>query len=1111
MKRYKSYLAVLIAVFSSIPAWGEIANRGEWTKTTISNEQTINLTGNVTIKGIITIGEGGKLTINANGAARTIKCVTNLKQMFLIQGGGQLIIKGTSSNRITIDGGAVFSGGIPFTSSGDEYTAVGNTGIVLEEAIQNNNSKLTLQYVTIQNVAGEGNGGAILVTGSNKGDTRRTSISNCTIQYCTAKHGSALHVNLENGGNAEPDKCRVNITNTTVQYCYSSGSSKGSEGGTIRTNGGCVSNINLKQVTIKNNYTDGRGGAVYWNGGGSATTCISFNGCTIEDNVAYGDGGGMMLETTFTFTPSVEEGETVGVTTVQRNKVINNTGGGIVITSYGGNALNVETDKTYNFDYDLTDKLQVINNTAPEGAGISFNFGTYQLNDEWNKGGSDYSVTANINFNGATISNNNATKGVGGGIRLYNNTAGNNGNRKVYIYVNLNKGTLSNNTAKTYGGGLYTYKADVKHTSSSGTLTITGNKATNNDGGGIYVDGGTSISLATTSIQNNEAKKGGAMAISSGSNNLSIELGTSTITGNHVTGNGGAIYLPKGKLTIASPTISGNYAANGGAVFLAGGSLTTTGTASIENNYATTDGGAFYVSGGEVSMASPTISNNGKNGGVPMTENGGAIYISGTGAGLTTTGNVQIEGNESITKGGAVYVSGGNVTLSQSTITSNTSNDGGAFYVTGGSITTAGGTVSNNTATNEGGVFYVNNGNINLGAIQITGNSAVHGGAISLHNGAFNINPNCVVASNRATGNGGGLYVSNTGKTETTITCQGGSFNNNSAANGGGIYASGNPNNEGGKITLAFAANVEGNTANNGGGIYMSDYVNMTFDDGLIRSNKAVQPIGDKTTYTTANKKKAGSVAGVGGGIFMADNSTLVFTSTEMGIYGNSATNAGADICSNGNVTTIGLPNITKMNLKGFDVIGNELYWVEDYFTGEGGTLSGNEGIRYEEALKGEQVEINEYTVPFDSDGPKSITGYLCLDLGYDLVFVTITTVDLIGDEIIMMSYPPKEGDGNLDLEHPELYRTVSVDDDTRKVVVVGLPSGRWQFGTKGWNYKCKVKSYDPSHDSDNYITIKNGVCKAVTITFEEKTENGVQYIKENFHRKVNRMKAKTN
>ena len=122
-----------------------------------------------------------------------------------------------------------------------------------------------------------------------------------------------------------------------------------------------------------------------------------------------------------------------------------------------------------------------------------------------------------------------------------------------------------------------------------------------------------------------------------------------------------------------------------------------------------------------------------------------------------------------------------------------------------------------------------------------------------------------------------------------------------------------------------------------------------------------------------------------------------------------------------------------------------------------------------------------------------------------------ITTVDLVGDEVIIMSYPPKDGDGNLDLEHPEPYRTVSVDDDKRKVVVVGLPSGQWQFGTKGWNYKCKVKSYIPSHDSDNYITIKNGVCKAVTITFEGKTEDGVQYIKENFHRKVNRMKAKTN
>lgn len=1068
MKQYIRHI-VLFVWLLSISNWCSGADWSGKMSGTMTISETINITGTVVIE------SGKTLTINPSGANRTIRPNASLgsSPMFKIEDGGTLVIKGKDGYKIVINGRTTFDGTIgsssvhPFTINGSTVTmATRSTTYKMSEAIQNLNGTLTLENVVIQNIYGIGPGGAILIDGENKGESRITSIKNCTIRNCMSEQGSAIQITNDNikekKGNAE--KCKVVIEDTTIEWNFSwgdygeqhNGENTGS-GGTIRTNGNCVSNVYLTRVKVKNNFSGGSGGGIYWNGAGTASTCCTFDGCTFDGNIARGQGGGMMLETTFVFNENGEK------TVVKNNKALadNSSGGGIVITSYGGNALGVVSTGKYVFNYTFTEKLEVTGNTASQGGGISFNFQTYRLNGDWNDNNKDtYSVTSNINFNGAIISGNTATGFSGGGIRLYNNTAGNNGNRQVYINVNLNKGTLSNNTAEAYGGGLYTYKADVKYSSSDGTLTIQNNTATNNNGGGIYVDGGSLIELAATDISGNHAKNGGALAISEATGSAVINLGTSTIS----------------------------------------------------KNYATENGGAIYLLGGNVTIADPVITSNGIKDGVVTTQNGGAIYIGGTGAGLTTTGDVRIEGNKSTTAGGAVYVSNGNVTLSQSTITSNASANGGAFYVTGGSITTAGGTVSNNVATNEGGVFYVNNGNINLGAIQITNNSAVNGGAISLHNGAFEIDPMCVVTSNTATGNGGGLYVSNTGKTGTTITCQGGSFYNNSATNGGGIYASGNPSNKEGKITLIFAANVEGNTASNGGGIYMSDYVNMTFGDGLIKSNEAVQPIDDTTTYTTANNKKAGSVTGVGGGIFMADNSTLTFNSVEMGIYGNSATNAGADICSNGNGTTIGLPNITKMNLKGFDVIGNQLYWVQDYFTNDTGIPSSTPtGIRYEDALE-KEVQISEYIVPFgDDDTMKDITSYICLDLGYDLVFVTLTTENLVGDEIIMMSYPKKQSDGTFDRANPIVYRTVSVDDDTRSVVVVGLPSGEWQFRTKEWNYKCEVESYDPVHKANGYIDIGKDVCKAVKIIFKKKTENGVQYIKENFHRKVNRMKAKTN
>ena len=1030
MKKYLKYIfVVFVTMLVSNSVWADIASKGEWTATTISSDRTINLDGNVTVKGIISI-TGGTLTINANGAARTIKAGTSIAQIFYVSGAGKLVIKGESnSKRVIIDGGAVFnsaginnSKGHPFDTTAykpfhdltdfpetnvgetDTYKDPENSGWRVNEAIQVNNGSLHLEYVTIQNVHGHDSNtaGGIYVTGENTGETRKTMVKNCIIQYCASKSGAAMHVNLGNvkgGHSADPEKCRVDVIDTKFRYCYSWGD-KGDEGGTLRTNGGCVCNIYLTRVTIENNYSHGAAGAVYWNGGGHANTCLYFNGCTIRNNVALTRGGAMMLETSYRFVPDG------AVTTISNNRVRNadGYGGAIVVTSYGGGVLTEASDHQYTFNYDLTDKVQITGNTAGEGGGIAFRFQDYKLNDDWNNNNnSNYQVTTNINFNGAVISNNTATSGVGGGVRLYNNTAnGNLGNRKAFINVYLNHGTFGQNTAKTYGGAIYTYHADIKNNSTSdNVLTISSNTATGGDGGAIYVDGGTSIRLASTSITGNKAQNGGAMAISAESgSNLTISLGTSTISNNSATVNGGAIYLPAGSLTV-------------------------TGTSQMQGNTAGANGGVAYVNNGTVTL-------------------GGATTMSGNKA---------------------------------------TSGSGGVFYVQKGSgytgsvgVTTVAGEMKSNVAGTNGGVFYVNGGSITLnGATTMTQNSAANGGAIALQGGTFTIHNDSSINNNTATGNGGGLWVNNPGA---ALTCVGGSFVNNTAnGNGGGLYANGSKE-------FTFAANLQYNKAQNGAGIYVDGGMALKFGQANLANGLIVGNIAAPVNGGTGSAS-----AGVGGGIYLKKGSLEFMNTQNLGVYNNSASYSAADIYASGSSTSIKVPYVKNMNLTGFDVPGNELYWVYD-----------KPGNRYEDSLLDMSKNIPDkvqFSAADIANKYTTITAETWLDLGYDLVFVTVTPIGLddIDTAFFVISYPHLENGATV----LRPYREVAVSG--KYPTIVGLPSGDWVFATNDWNYMYEDPSlvYKDSNNNvkqltDGYAKVTRDLITAVEATFVPKPGSNVYH-----------------
>jgi hypothetical protein len=175
----------------------------------------------------------------------------------------------------------------------------------------------------------------------------------------------------------------------------------------------------------------------------------------------------------------------------------------------------------------------------------------------------------------------------------------------------------------------------------------------------------------------------------------------------------------------------------------------------------------------------------------------------------------------------------GTITLTNDDIYNNSAPDGGGlFNASTGSMTLSGTSVVTNTATNTGGGI-VTNGNLTLSNSDVTNNSAVNGGGIYISStGSASLSNNSYIGSNSASSNGGGVY--NNG----TFTMTGGSITeNDTSGDGGGLY------NASGTANLTTVA-ITYNTANEGGGFYAAGgSLNLLTDCTL--SNNSASVVGD--------------------------------------------------------------------------------------------------------------------------------------------------------------------------------------------------------------------------------------------------------------------------
>jgi hypothetical protein len=278
---------------------------------------------------------------------------------------------------------------------------------------------------------------------------------------------------------------------------------------------------------------------------------------------------------------------------------------------------------------------------------------------------------------------------------------------------------------------------------------------------------------------------------------------------------GGGIYSDHARLTVTSCVLSGNSARYGGGVF-----------------YNSTDPEATPLT-----INNSTISNNSAIYGGGIFNDGGGFFPDSEGLGTNLTLNESLVANNS---GGGIYNNG---------------------YLYGATLTLTNSTVSGNTSRGAGGIH--NDGELGSATLvlinsHVIGNSGAPGG---IHSSGNSGSATLGLTNSSVSGNiGGGIF-----SLVTNATLNNSGVNNNSAFIGGGIFSIN------GSMTLNDSA-VNENTAGSGGGLF-NDNGAITLNRSTVSGNTVLYDGGGienvGTAALTLNKSTVdkNSAAGGGGGI----------------------------------------------------------------------------------------------------------------------------------------------------------------------------------------------------------------------------------------------------
>lgn len=254
------------------------------------------------------------------------------------------------------------------------------------------------------------------------------------------------------------------------------------------------------------------------------------------------------------------------------------------------------------------------NCTGSEGGAISIHPGPAI--------GSGSHGTPTFEMTGGTISNCHDVYYGGGAI--FSN-AGSQG-----LNIEITGGRIENCSSSGYGGAISLWSDNVFQTS----VSISGVTFYNNSavlyGGALFLNlpSKVDVELSNVSFESNSAPNGGAIRVDSGTLKFS---GSNTFTGNKATnGEGGAVYLNNGEAKFSGTTFSGNSAtSSGGAIYrTSSAKLSFSGSNTVTSNSAASGGGLAVSSSGFFMPNNVSIYDN------SASVRGDDIYVTGvTGSG----------------------------------------------------------------------------------------------------------------------------------------------------------------------------------------------------------------------------------------------------------------------------------------------------------------------------------------------------------------------------------------------------------------------------------------------------------------------------------------------
>ncbi len=647
-------------------------------------------------------------------------------------------------------------------------------------------------------------------------------------------------------------------------------------GGGIRWQGLVADPMQVKNTTIKGNYTKKSGGGII------SKAPIVLTACKILNNTAYENGGGinymcfdepgMSVAEAGMIYPNNLELTMDAATIIDGNKTETGNGGGIMVW---GRLINLTRTGQMGYVYHEYD--QYGNVVGPYQMKVNLNGATIQDNTAHNNGGGIYIVREedascyllDCKLSYGNIKGNKALNGNGGGVCI-NQTGTPNLAHLDSLHpaqnIILTTGglaydmTINKNDAYLDGGGIYLYSINdgpgwneyqkfqtivtlrdrTKIKENTAYTTETATEPNNHGGGGLFVQQG-DVTIAGTAAagetnnplfeENKTQYSGGGICLIKGNIFADYCRVSSNLTTSSGNSRGGGVYLKEGNITLNYSKVFTNRANTfGGGIYCLGtisASKVEINDSEMKSNRAGNQGGGIYLHEGIINITRSTI--------------GGTSYADANVAG--TNGNNDY-------KGGGIYTQTGNVNIVDSKISYNLANRrGGGIYTKSGPVTIKGSEISYNQAGWRKSA---------TGSSVIDGHSQATGGGIHTDGGLVTINPDedeptqTEIKNNIAKLNGGGIFTG----TETSggVTTK------------GKVAVYGNHESQGGHLI-----NITNNEAVNGsgGGIFCLGDADGDRYVLLRRVNLSNNKAGDGSEFDNQPSELSGVTSRCGGGLYL--------------------------------------------------------------------------------------------------------------------------------------------------------------------------------------------------------------------------------------------------